>query len=150
MAPFDFDKCPKSKLEKNTRDLIEEIADFAMYSQAMQSFGIDQEILPFAKIDKAAISQAIKVLKEVKEVIEEDEKMMKSALTVDQEKWAEVKDKIMQLSSRFYELIPLQKYKDQIAPPFTNMSSLRASYDQLEQLLNVAFASKLLLGAQYN
>lgn len=31
LAPFDFDNCPKSKLEKNTRKLLEEVANVTMY-----------------------------------------------------------------------------------------------------------------------
>ena len=72
LAPFDFDKCPKSGIERNARDLIEEIADFAMYSQAMKSFGIDQDMLPFHSIDKSSIQAAINVLKDLKEVFDEE------------------------------------------------------------------------------
>ena len=31
LAPFDFDKAPKSKIERNTRDLLEEVANITMY-----------------------------------------------------------------------------------------------------------------------
>lgn len=31
LAPFDFDKAPKSKIERNARDLLEEVANITMY-----------------------------------------------------------------------------------------------------------------------
>lgn len=35
LAPFDFKKCPKSKIEKNCRNLLEEVGNVTMYQKAM-------------------------------------------------------------------------------------------------------------------
>lgn len=36
LAPFDYKKCPASKLERNTRKLLEEIANITMYQRAIR------------------------------------------------------------------------------------------------------------------
>lgn len=63
LAPFDYKKAPQSALEKNKRNLLEEITNFTMYQKAMGDFGIDQEVLPFAKIEKQSLTEAMEVLK---------------------------------------------------------------------------------------
>jgi hypothetical protein len=54
---------------------------------------------------------------------------------------------VSELSSRYYELIPLERYKNQIAPPLNNQHQIKQQYDILESLTNIEYASKVLLGA---
>lgn len=41
LQPFDYDKCPKSKLSQEIFDLFEEISNVTMYQKAIMGFGID-------------------------------------------------------------------------------------------------------------
>ena len=53
-----------------------------------------------------------------------------------------------ELSYRYYELMPLERFKkNQIAPPLNNQHQLKQQYDLLDSLTNIEFASKVLLGA---
>lgn len=62
LSPFDIKKCPKSNLEKNVRNLLEEIGNVTMYQRAMTELGYDSEILPISGIQKDVIKQAMKYL----------------------------------------------------------------------------------------
>ena len=56
LAPFDYEKCPKSKVDKNVRGLIEEIANITMYTKALRQMGIDLESMPLSNLSKDSIS----------------------------------------------------------------------------------------------
>ncbi len=60
-----------------------------------------------------------------------------------------IKEAISDLTSRYYELIPLANYKNQIAPPLSTHHAIKAQYDNLEGLSNIEYASKILLGALF-
>ena len=86
----------------------------------MSSFGVNTEILPVSGITKETIEKAMDILKELTQLIEEDQEICKKGMNADLALLTGVRDKISDFSSRFYELIPLSQYKDQIAPPLHN------------------------------
>jgi len=55
LAPFDFKIAPKSKLERNVQNLIEEIGNVTMYMKAMTGLNIDTEVMPISGIKKDVI-----------------------------------------------------------------------------------------------
>jgi len=55
LAPFDFEKCAKSKLDKHTRNILEEIGNVTMYQKAMTQLGVDTSVLPVSNITKEVI-----------------------------------------------------------------------------------------------
>lgn len=65
----------------------------------------------------------------------------------DYDKLSAIKEKVSELSSRYYELIPQTRFKNQIAPPLNNQHMIKKEYDTLENLVNIEYASKVLLGA---
>ena len=56
LAPFNYDKCPKSKVEKNVKELLEEIANITMYTKALRQMGIDVDTLPISNLNKDSIT----------------------------------------------------------------------------------------------
>lgn len=106
LAPFDYDKCPRSKLEKNTRKLLEEVANVTMYQRAMKSLGIDTDSLPISSLTKETIEKATTILSEIKKKIDEDQELSKEGWKADLDKLTVVRESIAELSSRFYELVP--------------------------------------------
>lgn len=58
---------------------------------------------------------------EIQEALKEDQELAKEGIKADFEKLTLVKEKISELSSRYYELIPQSKYKNQIARPINNL-----------------------------
>lgn len=72
LAPFDYDKCCKSRLDKNVRQLIEEVSNVTMYQKAMNNLGFDKDLLPFSGVTKETIEKAKEILKEIGQKVEED------------------------------------------------------------------------------
>ena len=58
-------------------------------------------------------------------VLQEDRNLMMQGIKADYEQVQALKDKIAELSSRYYELIPLAQYANQIAPPLSNEHSVK-------------------------
>ena len=63
LAPFSFDKAPKSGLERNVRELLEEVSNITMYQRAVQNLGLDTGILPVSGMKKEVIEQAMEILR---------------------------------------------------------------------------------------
>ena len=76
----------------------------------MSSFGIDTNALPFSAINKEQLFKARELLMQIKDVVDEDIEVSKEGLKADFEKLTFLKEKISDLSSRYYELIPLARY----------------------------------------
>ena len=84
---------------------------------------------------------------EIQELLNEDQQLSKEGINADYDKLAACKEKVCELSSRYYELIPLAAYKNQIAPPLNYAHLIKNQYDMLESLTNIEYASKMLLAA---
>jgi predicted DNA-binding WGR domain protein len=73
LAPFDFEKCPKSSLEKNKRQLLEEVANITMYQKAITNIGIDKDILPISCLNKDVVDKAKDILLNIGKLVKEDQ-----------------------------------------------------------------------------
>jgi len=115
----------------------------------MTKLGFNTDALPISCVNKEVILKAKGILSEISDQVQADGELCKQGLGVDLAKLLEVRNKIQELSSRYYELIPLAAYKDQIAPPLANIQLLKVQYDGLSQLGDIEWASRILLGALY-
>jgi len=147
LAPFKLNECPPSKLAKPLQDLIFEISNVTTFQRALSNFGIDSKVLPFSALKKEIVDEARQILGQLSEVVEEETKMSCQGLKVDFKKLTEVREQLTELSSRYYELIPQQRYANQIAPPIRNKQMLGQEAEKLANLADIEFASKILLGA---
>lgn len=147
LQPFDYEKCPKSRLPQGIYDLFQEMSNVTMYQRAITQFGIDTDVLPFSGVNKQSLVEARQLLLDIGECIKEDIEISKEGIKADFDKLTAIKEKISELSSRFYELIPLARFKDQVAPPINNQHAIKNQFDLIESLTNIEFASKVLLGA---
>lgn len=59
-------------------------------------------------------------LNDLQTVIEEDVEESKKGFKADLDKIQEIRDRIQELSSKYYELIPQKKFVDQIPQPISN------------------------------
>jgi ribosomal 50S subunit-associated protein YjgA (DUF615 family) len=96
-----------------------------MYQRAITQFGIDADVLPFSGVNKQSLVEARQLLLDIGEIIKEDIEVSKDGIKADFDKLTALKEKISELSSRYYELIPLERYKNQIAPPINNQHSVK-------------------------
>jgi len=72
LQPFDFEKCPKTRLSEPIYDLFEEISNVTMYQRAMSQFGLDTSVLPFSSVKKESIVEARTLLMNISELMKED------------------------------------------------------------------------------
>ena len=66
----------------------------------------------------------------VKECIE----IQKEGIKAKYEELSAVKDKISDLSSAYYELIPMSNYANSIAPPLGTEAQIKVQFDNLQSL----------------
>lgn len=97
-----------------------------MYQRAITEFGIDTNVLPFSGVKKESLYEARQLLTEITECIKEDIEISKAGIAADYDKLSAVKEKVSELSSRYYELIPLSRYKNQIAPPLSHLHLVKS------------------------
>lgn len=112
LAPFSFEKSPNSKLGADTRELLEEISNITMYRKAMTNLGLDTEALPISGLSKETLGKAGDILKSLGALAKEDARITAQGMRANLDELREVRGKLSDLSSRFYELIPLARYKD--------------------------------------
>jgi len=53
------------------------------------------------------------------------------------------------LSSRFYEYIPHEEYRNKMVPPISTMDMLIQKSNMIQSLIEIEAASKILLGAHF-
>ena len=50
------------------------------------------------------------------------------------------------LSSRFYEFVPHEEFRNKMVPPISNLNQLIQKSAMLQSLIQIEMASKILLG----
>lgn len=58
----------------------------------------------------------------------------------------QLREKMWHLSSRFYEFIPHEEFRNKMVPPISNLNQLIQKSAMLESLIQIEMASKILLG----
>jgi len=153
IVPFDLKNpnVPKSRLDKDMKKIMEDITNMKMYQASMNSFHIDQEFLPLANLTKEILNEAQQILFEIKECQEEEEAIRKlESGKQDLNKILDLKDKVAERSSRFYELIPDNRYRNCPVPPIESPYMLSEKSNMINSLLDFEISSKIILGALNN
>mmetsp|Transcript_40067 Transcript_40067/g.38592 ORF Transcript_40067/g.38592 Transcript_40067/m.38592 type:complete len:276 (+) Transcript_40067:1981-2808(+) len=114
----------------------------------MKGCGINRNFFPLSAISKDLILEARAVLVQIKEAVDEDLERQKSFVQTDYAELIKIKERIYELSNRYYQLIPLSKYTFAMPMPLRNYHEIQEQYETLQQLTNIEFASKILLGAK--
>ena len=121
-----------------------------MYQKAISNFKIDTESMPISAIKRETLLKAKEILLQIKDIIEKD--FVRGWFRKDDEEFAEKQKQaeiIGELSSKYYELIPLKENERNAAAPINHINRIRQQSELLETLLNVEFSSRILLGALY-
>lgn len=83
----------------------------------MNTLGIDTKVLPFSDVKKDSIVEAKQILMDITEAVNEGIELSKLGVKADYERLIANKEKISELSSSYYELIPHTNYRNKVAPP---------------------------------
>jgi predicted DNA-binding WGR domain protein len=152
---FDLKKCPESSIkQKEVRNLIKELTNTAIYFKALNESGIDTSEFNFNYLNKNLLVSARSLLGEIN-VLQTEILTIKNSRNQDGnypddavEKVLELKSQIYECSSRYYELLPKNSFKNSAVKPLDNEKVLKEEIVLLENLTYVEGAVKILLGAQ--
>jgi len=143
LKPLDYEGVG-SQLHPKVAEAVKIVTDIKMYALQFRDFQINLDILNFSNIPLEAIDEAERILKD----ISKRNKRIASGKITDTNETLTLKQEVMDLSSRYYELIPRTGYENRIIPPIQNDNDLKTNFELLQTLRNVEAASKMLLGAK--
>jgi uncharacterized protein YoxC len=84
-----------------------------MYQRAMNhDLMINTDVLPFSEVDNDSIVKARQLLFKIADIIKEDIEVRKDGINTDFEKITDLKEKMCEVSSRYFYLIPSKFYKN--------------------------------------
>jgi ankyrin repeat protein/predicted DNA-binding WGR domain protein len=138
---FDEKNCPPCKLPKETESLLKICTSQTMYRSLFSKYSVDINILNFSSISKDTLERAESILLEIssksKEMMKETETDLKIQIIQD----------IQDLSSRYYELIPVIHERNSAIPPIISDRDILQNIEKINILKNMELASKLILAA---
>lgn len=149
LKPFNFKTLPhKSTLPKPLKHLFKLIVNIALYEKTMASFGIDVQQLPISRLKNETLNECRSLLEKLEGIIKELADEMAKGSEAKNDRLEQLYDECNELSSRYYELLPQEQYKEFKPPPICTQSALNVQISLIEDLINIESASKLLLAAQ--
>lgn len=141
LKPFNLHKSAPSHLPESLQTALQAITDTTIYFKKIHSFGINVSVLNFSNLPRKTLEEATILLKEIS--------LKVALLNPEKTKVQDIlalKEDISELSSRYYELIPVTTYKG-IVPPIQSPDQVHQNFQLLDSLENIEAASKICLGA---
>jgi len=138
----------KTSLPKDIQKLMKLIVDVSIYEKALTRYGIDSSTFMGMKLDKEALLECQKILEELKGIAETISSERTKGLTANLELLEEKFEKASELSNKYYELFPQEQYNTSRPPVLDDLAIIKQQEANLDQVLNIEIASKILLGAQ--
>lgn len=145
---FDLNSDLPSKLPPRLQELIKELSSVKMLSTAYSMCGIDTDIMPFGQIKKEALLNALKILHQLRDLIQIVEKSKGSA--TQESDYQTTCENIAKLSNEYFQLVPQAGYEYEKIRPIHDKRSLRDHLRKITNLLDYEMASRILLGAQHH
>jgi len=148
LTAFDLEKCPKSDLSDELQSVMGQVVNTALYVKSMSLSGIDTDLLPMGKLAHETITKAEGFLKQISAFIKEKNEIAEDLTKAGAiEKLWGVENKIYDLSSRFYEIIPHKNFVNTPIPPIDNERELETKLSMIKNLGDFELVSRMLLGA---
>ncbi|CDW79015.1 nad(+) adp-ribosyltransferase-3 [Stylonychia lemnae] len=153
LLPFDLENSAPINnqfIHKNSVDMLREICDVNTYLKALQNSGVDPKAMPFSNLDRQNLYDALEVLKKLQGTLKKLEQMNPRPYAENEKmKLLQTREKMWYLSSRFYEYIPHEEYRNKMVPPISTMDMLIQKSSMIQNLIEIEAASKMLLGAHF-
>ena len=153
LVPFDLANSKASQLQPQVQEIMREITQVSMYVKGLKNAGLDMNQMKFSNINRNDLQKARESLTKLREILEELEPMEANLNRFQQnnkDKIVSLREKMWYHSSRFYEMIPHEEFKNEIVPPINKMAMLKEKAEIIDNLINFEMASKILLGAHKN
>jgi len=166
VEPFDFDASARTALPRMTWRTIDAICDPKHILQAVRSMGIKTESMPFGSLSRSTLDEAKSLLGQIRQGIAEL-KQIKGAghrgrfgggfgfakaeeVLEASKKRNEVREKILDLSSRYFELIPRSAGTVEVARPIESDDALAKEFEALLNLTEASVGIQTLLAAKHH
>lgn len=151
LLPFNLENAPLPR--EATHELIEvmrEVCDVNTYLKALQSSGVDPKAMPFSNLNRQNLYDALEILTKLKATLEKLENMNPRPYAENERNaLLKAREKTWYLSSRFYEQIPHEEFRNKMVPPISNMNVLIEKSQMIQNLIQIEMASKILMGALF-
>lgn len=149
LAPFDLENSPNAaNMPEAVYEIIKEICNVGAYRRALLDSGIDMKAMPFSNLERGNLLKAREICEKLHDVLNELEGMNPRPYA-DKERQAlqKAREKMWSLSSRFYEYVPHEEFRNKMVPPISTVALLEKKTQMITSLIEIELASKILLGA---
>jgi len=154
LKPFDPPMLDCS-LSLAVRRTVDAICDEKKVAQALRHLGINSQSMPFGSLSRETLDAAKELLGEIRKAIEEVKAISaKPYITYDPKERADrakerndAREKILELSSRYYELIPRGAGATEVAKPLEREDLLSKEFQVLMDLSEVSVGVQVILGS---
>lgn len=132
---------PESNLEKTVVEAVKNFSSQMIYRACFRSFNVDVNILNFSNLSKQAIDEAEHLMLEIAKLSKRMKGESDTSIKI------EIIQEVQDLSSRYYELIPIIHQTNTAVAPIIHPNIIKQNLDKLLLLRNIELASKVILGA---
>jgi hypothetical protein len=126
LIPFTHDQISiPCDLSKSAIDVLNQICDVNTYLKALKASGVDPKAMPFSQLNRKNLYDALEVLEKLQSTLNKLEEMNPRPYAESEKmKLLQQREKMWFLSSRFYEFIPHEEFRNKMVPPISNMDML--------------------------
>jgi hypothetical protein len=139
LLPFNLENAPNPNnnfLTKDGVEVVREICDVNTYIKALQNSGIDPKAMPFSNLDRQNLYSALDILQKLHKTLVKLEGMNPRPYAEnDRNKLLATREKMWYLSSRFYEFIPHEEFRNKMVPPISNIDMLMQKSAMIQNLI---------------
>jgi ankyrin repeat protein/predicted DNA-binding WGR domain protein len=132
---------PKTDLQEAILTAVKDFTSQNMFKSFFHTNSLDINVLNFSNISRDILYSAEKVLYDLLNYV----KLFESETETD--KKLDLISQMQELSSRYYELIPLIHHQDSAIPPIMTQSEIQTHLERLLTLKDLEVASKVILAA---
>lgn len=91
----------------------------------MKASGVDPKAMPFSQLNRKNLYDALDVLESLEKTLKKLETMNpRPYAEAEKIKLLQQREKMWYLSSRFYEFIPHEEFRNKMVPPISNLDML--------------------------
>jgi hypothetical protein len=126
LVPFTHEQeTTPSSLSPQALEVLHYICDANTYLKALKASGVDAKAMPFSNLNRKNLYSALEVLQALEKTIRKLEDMNpRPYAEAEKNKLLQLREKMWYLSSRFYEFIPHEEFRNKMVPPINNLEQL--------------------------
>jgi len=152
LRPFEAEQ-GLCKLPSSLQRTVRAMCDPVMVGQALAGLGIKTQSMPFGSLTRATLNEAKELLGAIRLANEELRTLRTAAVPADPAETAQkrnnLRERVLELSSRYYELVPRKAGTYEVARPLESEAELAKEFEALIDLAEASVGVQLILGASH-